>query len=238
MKSNCSGFTALDGLHLPFKYCFRAPYKKVIGYAFLGVRFFFNHQHTYMIIVELIKIPQSFTMIIHYFLEQSRFWPRAINLLHDIVATANLHLFNSIVNNVSVYPTLKIIPIQFKKAATQPPTPPTLKSMSDENFINRILAFECRLTVFFNLLNPRGAPCKPGSACIPHNLPLPPPSMMVQCICTCWVQPLHIIFISKQYFLVSLLTLPLHLHFFTHSFFFPRHSTWPNRLFSSSPVSL
>ena len=40
---------------------------------------------------------------------------------------------------ISAYPTYKIIPTQSEKVATQPPTPPTLNSMSDKNFINRIL---------------------------------------------------------------------------------------------------
>ena len=64
--------------------------------------------------------------------------------LHDIVATADLRLFNSIVNNPHrvLYPLIppsKLYKYNLRKRQHNLQLPPTLSSMSDTNFINRIL---------------------------------------------------------------------------------------------------
>ena len=64
--------------------------------------------------------------------------------LHEFVATADLRLFNSIVNNpyhvlYPLIPPSKSYNYNLRKRSHNLQLPPTLNSMSDKNFINRIL---------------------------------------------------------------------------------------------------
>ena len=95
------------------------------------------------------KYPVKFLDVVNYAaavlrLVQRNCLPPNQLSLHDIIAIADFRLFNLIVNDTrprtgSDNPNFKSIPTQAEKAVTQPSTPPSHNSMSDENFLNGVL---------------------------------------------------------------------------------------------------